>query len=95
MLEVKMSRSRTRYDKCTSELVISVPETYVVRAATRLQTQGASGLAVLGARVLSLVRVLGGNVRRGPPPSLATERWKKEKKLQRKKGTGKLFLRGQ
>lgn len=68
-----MSRSVARYDDGASELIVPVPAAYVRRAEARLQAQGTSGLARIGARVRALVRELGGyGHRRGRPPGMLT-----------------------
>ena len=86
-----MSRSRTRYaqavgEEATGVLVVPVSEGYALRAAARLQTQGASGMAVLGAMVRAYVEQLGGMGRRaGRPPNLAEIRGRLEGEKRRRK----------
>ena len=78
-----MSRSRARYTQAVGaaregELIVPVPEAYVLRAAERLRGQGTSGLARIGARVRALLRELGGYPGRGRPLSAMAERGLRE-----------------
>ena len=67
-----MSRSRAQYDAWLGVLAVPVSKRHMRRAVERLQGQGTSGLARVGARVRKLVRELGGYAKRGRPRGLLT-----------------------